>query len=1292
VASTTSDPHVTEMLFLLRVVATSEARQPEQETRVEGPVTIGRDPGCSVVLTDPSVSRKHARVESAGAGVRVVDLGSGNGVWVGTNRVAEALITPGQQFRIGSTVFECDHVDDGLRPTVEMPAGASQPESAEASPPDGCALRVVYGGESVREGTIYTIDRDVVTLGRATSCDIILSEKNISRQHARLERTADGLRVIDLNSQGGIWMGNDQVASVDLKTGDQVRIGHQIVLECLASADQRTPEQQDAAPPSETPVEDSTAIIPPRARPLSDETRMLTSEEPGAASAPLLGASDQTDQLDFSETIVMPAPASLLARTRRVEDEGELIEASAHHPFLLDDPESLWYVVTGGLLVFTVALERGQPVGSRSHFLGVTAGQCCFGFDLRSYALGSGFLAVAKQGTMLRRIPVSRIRELASVPQQADTIAALVDTWLSALSKALARDISIKRAGEQVLEAGQPLTLDRKSKATASDGVLWVELWSGSILFDDVSTPLFPRKRALFPVTPDSWIRPVGEEFGDLTMTPRPTIEVVQNPAFWHSLAVFHQVLCECQFVAKKLATADEYIRLQQKARHQDAAEEAAYDAIGAVMRTEAVTPREFLDSAAKEPVLKACTLVGNALGVEVMPHPAATEDLTYEEMVSAIATASGFRTRVVALRDDWWNHDHSAMLGQISEGGQPVALLPVSASAYVYVDPKTGRRAPVTEAVAARLSPFAYTFYRPFPDGPPSAREVIRFATRGVKSDIKWLIITGIAIGVFGTATPYLTGQLFDSAIPQADRAALWVFGLALFLAALAGSLFKLTQGVATVRIQARMESALQTAVWDRLLNLPANFFRRYAAGDLADRANGVDQIQQLVSGAGVAAILGSLSGLFFVGQMFAYNLRLALLAVTLTLGYVAFTMTANYLQLRYQRQEIQLRGQISGLVLNLISGVAKLRISGAESHAFRVWAQQFATQRRLRFSVGTIQAVVAVFSAVFPVFSSIAIFYVVIGEQERAAAASTEGLTTGAFIAFSAAFGLFLAAMQALGDASLQMLRVIPLYERLTPILTATPEIDRSKSFPGRLRGEIELSHVHFRYHPDGPWIIKDLSLKISPGEFIAFVGGSGCGKSTLMRLMLGFEQPTSGSIFYDGQDLSSLDLRMLRQQIGVVLQVSRVMPTEIYRNIVGVSSRGLEEAWDAAEKAGLAEDIRQMPMGMHTYVSEGGGTLSGGQRQRLMIARAIVGKPKVIYLDEATSALDNRTQAIVTESLDKMEATRVVIAHRLSTVMNADRICYLEGGQIVEMGSYRELMERDGKFAELAQRQMA
>jgi ATP-binding cassette subfamily C protein len=492
-------------------------------------------------------------------------------------------------------------------------------------------------------------------------------------------------------------------------------------------------------------------------------------------------------------------------------------------------------------------------------------------------------------------------------------------------------------------------------------------------------------------------------------------------------------------------------------------------------------------------------------------------------------------------------------------------------------------------------------------------------------------------------------------------------------------------------VRLQAKMESTIQAATWDRLLDLPVNFFRKYPAGDLADRAAGVDQIQELVSGAGVAAILGSISGLFYVGQMFSYNLTMAFVAVLLTLTYVTTTTVLNYLQLRYQRDELQVRGRISGLVLNLIGGVSKLRVCGAERHAFRVWAEQFAGQRRITFSVGTIQNVAGTFSSAFPVLSSIAIFLTMVKVMQAAAENNTPGMTVGEFVAFNTAYGLFLGAMQALGDSSLSLLRVVPIYERLAPVLTTLPEVDRNKAYPGKLRGGIEISHVKFRYTPDGPFIVNDLSLKIEPGEFVAFVGGSGCGKSTLMRLMLGFEQPTSGSILYDGQDLSTIDVRLLRQQLGVVLQISRVMPTDMWRNITGATARTLDDAWWAAEKAGLADDIRNMPMGMHTYVSEGGGTLSGGQRQRLMIARAIVNRPKVLFLDEATSALDNRTQAIVTQSMNNMDATRIVIAHRLSTIIDANKICYMEGGQIVEMGSYDQLMALNGKFAELARRQV-
>ena len=835
--------------------------------------------------------------------------------------------------------------------------------------------------------------------------------------------------------------------------------------------------------------------------------------------------------VDFGGTVVMPAPPELLQATRRIDEEGELQEVSGHRPFLLDDAGSLWYVVTGGIEIFTVAVQQGKPVGTRAHFLGILPGQCFFGFDLLSLGMGSGFLAVPKGGTTLRRIQVARLRELAASPHQAAAVASLVETWVAGLSKALTRDIETKRVDEALLRPGEHVELGSGTTATSAAGVVWIDSWSGSLLFDDLATPVFSEKRVLLPVSPDSWIQPVSEEFGDLSLTPILTLDAIATPSVWLGLDVFHALLCECEFINKKLATVDEYVRLRQKAEISDKAREAAYDAIGSVLRSEAATPAGFFETGPTEPVLRACEVVGRTMGMTISAHLDDIEDLTYEEKIAAIASSSGCRLRVVALRDQWWTQDQAPFLAQIEKTKTPVAVVPTGPTSCECIDPRTDSRTQVDADVAASLAPFAYTFYPPFPDGKLTVRDVVRFGGRGLLRDFRLVILMGLVVGVMGTFTPWVTGRIFDDAIPQAERTLLFTFGLGLLATAIATSLFKITQGIATVRVQGKMEYAIQSALWDRLLNLPANFFRKYSAGDLSDRVNGVDAIQSLLSGAGVATILGSLSGLAYFVLMFTYNMRLALTAVALTAFFVTFTFVANYLQLTWQRRELQFKGRLTGLVLNLINGVTRIRICGAEHHAFRVWAQQFSQQRRISFTVGTIQNAVAVFTSVFPVLSSLAIFYMMLSVQESAAEEGTAGITAGDFIAFSAAYGLFLAAMQALGDASLNLLRILPIYERLKPIIETPAEVDSSKIYPGKLKGGIELTHLHFRYSADGPWIIKDVSLKINPGEFVAFVGGSGCGKSTLLRLMLGFEPPTMGSLRYDGQDLASLDTRMVR-----------------------------------------------------------------------------------------------------------------------------------------------------------------
>ena len=299
---------------------------------------------------------------------------------------------------------------------------------------------------------------------------------------------------------------------------------------------------------------------------------------------------------------------------------------------------------------------------------------------------------------------------------------------------------------------------------------------------------------------------------------------------------------------------------------------------------------------------------------------------------------------------------------------------------------------------------------------------------------------------------------------------------------------------------------------------------------------------------------------------------------------------------------------------------------------------------------------------------------------------------LSEGAFMAFICAFNQFLRDCLKMSMALITSLNIITLYERVKPILEEVPESSEHSTDPGELVGDIEMNSISFRYHEEQPLVLNDVSFKINQGEMVAFVGTSGSGKSTIMRLLLGFESPEAGSIYYDNDAYDSMNKDLVRRQIGVVLQSGALMSGSIYKNIVGNSELTLEDAWEAARMAGMEEDIKNMPMEMHTVISEGAGTFSGGQRQRLMIARAIAHKPRLLFMDEATSALDNRTQNIVSESLDKLQATRIVIAHRLSTVRNADRIYVLDKGTIVESGSYDELMDQNGIFSSLAKRQIA
>ncbi|MHC5824244.1 MAG: NHLP bacteriocin export ABC transporter permease/ATPase subunit, partial [Nostoc sp.] len=448
-------------------------------------------------------------------------------------------------------------------------------------------------------------------------------------------------------------------------------------------------------------------------------------------------------------------------------------------------------------------------------------------------------------------------------------------------------------------------------------------------------------------------------------------------------------------------------------------------------------------------------------------------------------------------------------------------------------------------------------------------------------------------------------------------------------------------------LRVETVSDVSTQAAVWDRLLNLPVSFFRQYTTGDLHSRVTSVSTIRRLLSGTTLITLITSLFALLNLVLLFYYSWNLALVAVAVALVSLAVTTFSGLILIRKVRPLLEVKGNIFGQTVQLINGISKLRVAGAEERAFASWSKNYSRQIKLELSTQNIEDTVVLFNTVMPTLTSGVLFWFTIKLLEDSKIAGGIGLSVGTFLAFNSAFGTFIRGATDVSNTVMNSLQVFPQWKRAQPILETIPEVDLTKADPGRILGRIAVDHITFRYRNDGPLTLDDVSLDAEPGEFIALVGGSGSGKSTIFRMLLGFESPEDGTIYYDGQDLSGLDVDAVRRQLGVVLQTGRIMSASIFDNIGSGAQITLDEAWEAARMAGFADDVAAMPMQLHTVISEGGGNLSGGQRQRLLIARALALKPRILLFDEATSALDNRTQAIVSESLDNLQVTRIVIA---------------------------------------------
>lgn len=651
-------------------------------------------------------------------------------------------------------------------------------------------------------------------------------------------------------------------------------------------------------------------------------------------------------------------------------------------------------------------------------------------------------------------------------------------------------------------------------------------------------------------------------------------------------------------------------------------------------------------------------------------------------EQLEYLLRPHGIMRRTVTLSKGWYKDAIGAMLGIRKSDGMVVALIPTGFSGYRYRDMETGKHVKINGKNQELFEEEAIAFYKPLPLKALGISDLMRYILGTLSTaDFVMTGASALAVTLIGLLSPKLNNLLFSRVIEDGSTQILLAITVFMICVTLSSLLINGVKSLIIARINTKMSISVQAAIMSRLMSLPAGFFKNYSSGELAARAQCSNSLCEMLVSVALTTGLTSVFSLVYISQIFVYAPALVVPSLIITLATVAFTVVSAFVQMKVSKKKMELSSKESGMSYALISGVQKIKLSGAEMRAFARWGNLYAEEARLAYNPPMFLKINSVISSAISLAGTLMMYWIAV----------SSGVSVADYYAFNTAYGMVSGAFISLAGIALTVAQIKPIMDMVEPILKAVPEISEGKQMITRLSGSIELDNVSFRYNENMPLVIDDLSLKIRPGQYVAIVGATGCGKSTLLRLMLGFESPQKGAIYVDGKDIAAVDLKSLRRNIGVVMQNGKLFTGDIFSNII-ISAPWLtmDEAWHAAELSGIAEDIRRMPMGMHTMISEGSGGISGGQRQRLMIARAIAPKPSVLMFDEATSALDNLTQKTVSESLDSLKCTRIVIAHRLSTIKQCDRILVLDKGKIIEDGTYDELIQGGGFFAELVARQ--
>ncbi len=939
-----------------------------------------------------------------------------------------------------------------------------------------------------------------------------------------------------------------------------------------------------------------------------------------------------------------------------------------HSIYLHQKREVVWFLEKGSVNLFAIERKGGKPEGHRTLITTISAPSLLFEIEAPQEATHE-MVAITERESLLWVAPLEEIAK------SLEKDSSYIHQWINSLAHFYEKEIVTETQKEieapETATLGKEETLSLKRALTHAEKakINWIEIAQGEVEFLGYSGLRLPK--GPFPLTYNGWVK---SHEGAIVKAFRETEEWKKGLSF------YHQILFDYLYHRKRIEKEEEEELSQQRTRKENEhLHEALQDMVSVLTPILAV---EVSGETAVRSIFAACKLIGSFLKADFHLPKNLPETLDLPQLLGEITEASLVRYRQVRLIGEWWKKDSGPLLAFYRESLKPVALLPKRSGYYEMIDPETAERKKVLREDAKELARGAFTFYPTFPSGLKTGKEMLHFYLKHNTKEFTPLIFYSILAAIISLVPAFATSLLINTAIPETNYSLLWQIGIALFMSALSAGLFLYFRSLILARLEGRSSDQIQAALWDRLLKLPLRFFRRYTTGNLIMRVISAEWMRALLSGSATRALLSGFFSIFYLFAMAIFAPILTLISLVILASSFIITLICVRLYALMQREFYELDGNINSFLIQIISTVGKLRVAGAENNAFSKWAHLFAKYKKVEIRSLHVKNIVTVMNYILPFLMYMAIFGYMIGSHEK--------ITIGAFLAFNIAFVSFYLAMTDLSNTLLELTPILPLWERTEVIVKEPLEEQLKTESPGKLNGEIHVDEVYFKYEDNESNTLQNITLKANPKEFIGIVGASGCGKSTLIRLLLGFERPTSGAIYYDNKDLATLAMVDFRRQLGVVLQEEGVVAGSIYDNITCGGIYKPDDVERALEISGFAEDVESFPMGLHTYLSIGGSTLSGGQKQRLLIARALLPKPKILLLDEATSALDTRNQEKVIKSIDQLDVTRIVIAHRLNTVRNADRIYVMKKGEFVQIGTYEELAGVPGLFADMLQRQ--